>query len=327
MMPLSLAFSALLSLSAFASPTAPKAAEPRLQGTFIQFQKWMLEMKRDAWTRELTAMRDAGITTIVLQWEKYDSERFYPGYLNLGRDPTEYVLDFADANGMKVLVGLHFESAWWKEWDNEDFLASAARKNARIAKRIWKRYGRHASFAGWYIPFEMNDADYELETIESYRAFLRKISDACKELSGSASTVAMSVYFQGRISATGMGALYSRILKGAGIDVLMVQDGVGANSWDDLITAFVPRYMRALQKAAREAGAETWLVAEAFASVKDAAGNSVREPVRVDRLQEQLRWGAPFADRVLTFDFFHYMSPYRGAAQKKLYDDYLKLVR
>ncbi|MGQ9879793.1 MAG: hypothetical protein ACUVSV_02880 [Armatimonadota bacterium] len=31
-------------------------------------------------------------------------------------------------------------------------------------------------------------------------------------------------------------------------------------------------------------------------------------------------------ERVVTFDFYHYMSPYRGEAQRALYEGYLRLV-
>jgi hypothetical protein len=46
-------------------------------------------------------------------------------------------------------------------------------------------------------------------------------------------------------------------------------------------------------------------------------------PAPLDRIRRQLAAESPFVESFIMFDFFHYMSPRRGAAQKRLYDDYL----
>ena len=38
----------------------------------------------------------------------------------------------------------------------------------------------------------------------------------------------------------------------------------------------------------------------------------------------QLAAVSPYVDKVVTFDFFHYMSPLRGEPQRRLYEGYLK---
>jgi hypothetical protein len=45
-------------------------------------------------------------------------------------------------------------------------------------------------------------------------------------------------------------------------------------------------------------------------------------PAGIDRIRRQLDAEAPYVAKFVTFDFFHYMSPYRGEAQRQLYEDY-----
>lgn len=49
-------------------------------------------------------------------------------------------------------------------------------------------------------------------------------------------------------------------------------------------------------------------------------------PAPPEQIVQQLKAISPYVERVVTFDFYHYMSPYRGEAQKELYDGYLRLV-
>ena len=40
----------------------------------------------------------------------------------------------------------------------------------------------------------------------------------------------------------------------------------------------------------------------------------------------QLEAVAPHVERIVTFDFFHYISPFRGAAQRELYEGYRRYL-
>jgi hypothetical protein len=35
---------------------------------------------------------------------------------------------------------------------------------------------------------------------------------------------------------------------------------------------------------------------------------------------------SPYVEQVVIFDFYHYMSPYRGEAHRALYEGYLKAI-
>ena len=41
----------------------------------------------------------------------------------------------------------------------------------------------------------------------------------------------------------------------------------------------------------------------------------------------QLKAVAPYVDKIVTFDFFHYMNPHRGDSQRQLYEGYHQYLR
>lgn len=317
----------LLKLILVFIPFFASAKGPSMDGTFIQLQSWMTKIPAQEWHRDLNAMRAAGIKTLVLQWLQYDADRFYPVNVE-GVDPIEEILTYADNAGMDVYLGLVFDSRWWKLWDNDDFLESTARRNAKFAKKIWKRYGHHKSISGWYLPFELIDSDYDQDTAESLKGFLRTMARACRKLSGRHTPVAASVFFQGNYSPYDTEKILTQVLKGSELSVLMVQDGVGANSgWATQIEEKVVPYLKAYQNVSRTIGAQMWTVVESFESVRDAAGQPIdRVPADLARLLTQIEAAKPVSERIITFDFFHYMSPFRGERQRVLYEAYMEFL-
>jgi hypothetical protein len=89
-------------------------------------------------------------------------------------------------------------------------------------------------------------------------------------------------------------SMYGTILAGAGIDVVMVQDSYAVKGFD-------ARFVDAFAGAARGAGSRFWMNVENF------AGGC---PADVARLSRQIELAAAHGpDRLVTFDFFHYMNP------------------
>jgi hypothetical protein len=302
----------------------------KLTGTFLQYQSWMMQLDSVKWAAELDAMKATGVDTIVIQWLKADTTRFYP--VNTpGNDPTEIILKYADQHQMKIFLGLHFERSWWTKWDDEDYLHQVAKKNVEMGHKLFARYGRHASLAGWYIPYEMSDSDFDAEEVQNFRGFFGSISAGLRKLSPKKKyPVAISTFFEGKIPATAVEKIYTEIFRGSGIDIVMVQDGVGAHDWSvTQMNQKVGPYLNAFQSAAAKNKIRVWGIVENFNTQKESGpGEANRTATDIGRFKEQLAIQAAHpTEKVLTFDFFHYMSPQRGEAQKLLYDNYLQQVK
>jgi len=305
----------------------PHPARLRLDGGFIQYQGWMMKLDAPGWQQELDAMRKAGMRIIILQQLQQGDWRFIPDSPQ-APDPTQIILNYADARRMQVFIGLANDSGWWKSRHWNDYLDSAAARNMALADEIWKRYGTHRSFAGWYLPQEMWEGPFTDEQIAQARSFFRRVSDHCKSLSKNApKPVAISPFHKARVTPDEVEKLYTDFLRGAGVDILMLQDGVGAKGWDDMIEEKVVPYFAAFGRACRASQVEFWANVECFKSVGTTlSGVKELAPADAGRLNRQMTAVAPYVRRLVTFDFFHYMSPFRQDERaRKLYDGYLKL--
>ncbi len=296
----------------------------KLSGTFIQYQHWMMQFDSKKWNDELDAIKKSDMDTLIIQWVKSDHERFYPVHVQ-GNDPTEIILKYSDKNDMKVFLGLQFDKNWWNNWDDKDFLLKTSRNCVNFGKKLFDRYGHHPSFSGWYIPYEMSDIDFDDEEIKNLNIFFKNVVANLKKLSTKRLPVALSVFFDGKLPPAVVEEIYTLILKKSGLDVLMIQDGVGSHGWNKQVRDQVYPYLAAYSTAARRNKIISWGIVESFSTIKDDHGNVTRVPAEISRIKEQLSLQSnQQTEKTLTFDFFHYMSPFRGEAQKRLYESYRK---
>jgi hypothetical protein len=120
------------------------------------------------WREQIRGMHGLGMDTVVIQ-ETFRNEKYYgrhripqtgykglayyPSSLVTGRvkmamtDPIETILDEAGRLGMHVFLGVGLY-AWF------DFSADSLAWHKRVARELWRRYGRHSSFYGWYVSEE-----------------------------------------------------------------------------------------------------------------------------------------------------------------------------
>lgn len=352
-------FSVVFSCSAVEAVAAPQPNSAKrhlgVSGTFIQYQSWMLQLDAPRWQAELDAMARTGIETIVIQWLKSEQTRFFPVHAP-GNDPTEMILTYADAHGMQVHLGGLFEKEWWTQWDDQEFLRNTAKKNEVFAAQVYRRYGKHKSFAGWYIPYEMGDIDFDAEDNKALNVFLKQYTSGLRKTTHNKIPISISVFFQGQTTpATWVERNYSQILNQSGVDLILVQDGVGAHNWNVSEGSLAPSrkqgknkpnlkdrsihlpvreklvaFFNAYQNAARKNHIRVWGVLETFSTARDkdvASGGPARVPAEISRIKQQLQFHAlQKMERTFSFDFFHYMSPLRGGAQKKLYEEYLEAL-
>src|SRR2546428_10842494 len=121
-------------------------------------------------------MSNACLDQLVLQWTA-DSKAhtvIYPttltvaGYTytqNTVHDVVSRALSHADANGVQVYVGLQTNSDWFVNYaNNTSWLNNEATIAEALANDLWSKYGSHASFAGWYLSFEMDNFNEPTQT-------------------------------------------------------------------------------------------------------------------------------------------------------------------
>lgn len=160
---------------------------------------WNTDIRKltdDDWRAQIRAMHDVGMNIVVIQevfrnqayygdnhiaTEGYHGLAYYPSALYPGRvsmtahDPIEAVLSEADRLHMHVFLGVGMY-AWF------DFSPRALAWSEQVAGELWRRYGHHPSFYGWYISAEaygslipdQGEADkvhYRHQVVDYFRKF------------------------------------------------------------------------------------------------------------------------------------------------------------
>lgn len=234
--------------------------------------------------------------------------------------PTEEILSYADANNIDVYVGLWEDEQFTYSKLNETYLRAASEKNKQLAKKVWPLLRGHPSFKGWYIPNEMwNIRSSDMAKARLLNDFLSSISKYCKRdiesdrrLRDIASQkrVAAAPYFDPDVNELHSPAgevkdVYNTILKGSGVDVLMLQDRVGVLGWDT-VAPHLEEYFAAFRDACKGVKPEVdfWAVVEVF-----RPGATHSEPSDGTHLKDQFCIERETASRTIAFDYYHYMNP------------------
>jgi Domain of unknown function (DUF4434)/Domain of unknown function (DUF5109) len=329
----------LLGSLSLVAGSARAADAPRLglDGAFIQFDRSNAvdpknRLTADQWRAVLSAMKQAGLRTVILQRLQHDSDVYWSDRPD---DPTAVTLDYARDNGMQVFIGLRSleDDKWSAEKFKSDADGVAREKDAslKFIRGLPARYPAHPAFAGWYLSHEIgNEADWFAHP-DRLHGFFRALRDECKARAPG-KPVALSPYFNpcpGHMTPAEFGRAYAAFLDGAKVDVIMLQDGVGERRIGATeVVARAGPFFAEFESLCRERKVQLWGNVESFDN--DAAEN--RAPTDIRRLSVQIGCAAPYVRRLVTFDFFHYMNPaghlkepaYQKT-QKKLYDDYKRV--
>lgn len=276
---------------------------PRITGTFldeithdIPSQNWA----REEWRTEFELYSRIGIDTVIIIRAGYQNKCIFqaktlPDLLPIYEDIGEIFFMLADEFDLKVFFGTYdsgfhwMRRTWWKEVEvNRAFLQEAV-----------ERYGHHKSFAGWYLSHETGKNDAHI--IELFN----QIGGRCKELKDV--PVLISPYPQGA-KQLGENALtleesfdhWDRIFeatKGA-FDLCAFQDG-------QVHYQELPKFVEGIGGLGKKHGLTIWSNLESF----DRDMPIKFPPADWRYLKFKLETAAKVAEKIITFEFPHFMSP------------------
>lgn len=304
------ALAAALAVPATAAVAAPTCTTtPRIDGSFIQ------PALVDGWTSsqlaaEFSTLTNACITSQVIQWTANTkaATTVYPsglsGYTqNTATDVVSRVLTAADSAGVSEYLGLQTDDDWWNTYANDAaWLNGQATKANALADDLYAKYGTHTSFAGWYLPFEVDNWNFTTTASWSAMAtFYTTIANHLHALTPG-KPVIISPFFNtaGGQTSSQWTTMWSSILGSAPIDVIALQDGVGAGH---ATTAQLATWFAATKSAITSARPATklWADSETF--------NPDFTPMSIGQLVADLAAVAPYVSKTLSFSYDHYQSP------------------
>lgn len=299
---------------------------PRITGTFldeithdIPSQNW----DREQWRDEFALYSRIGIDTVVLIRAGYQNKCVFPSktipdllpvYDDLGR----VFFDLAEEFGIGVFFGLYdsgvhwHRQSWWKEVEaNKPFIDEVA-----------ARYGSSSAFRGWYVCHETGRNDtHIIDLFNHLGAHCKQTLDlpvlispfpqGAKQFAASAAlTLDESIDHWDRIFESTRGA----------IDVCAFQDG-------QIHYQELPRFLKGIDELGTKHGVKIWSNLESF----DRDMPIKFPPADWRYLRFKLEAAAAVAEKIVTFEFPHFMSPHScyPAAHNlfRRYAEYAKIAK
>jgi len=310
--------------------TVPREKGLKITGTFldeishdIPHQNWG-EME---WDADFGHMKAIGIDTVIMIRSGYRKFITYPseylikkhGCYMPSMDLLDLFLRLASKHDMKFWFGLYDSGMYWDTGD----LSREIEDNKFVIDEVWKNYGHHKSFGGWYISTEISRSTKG--AIEAFRA----MGQQCKDVSGGLPTL-ISPWIDGKkavMAASGQltkhdavsveeherewGEIFAGI--SGVVDACAFQDG--HIDYDELDAFFEVN-----KKMADKYGLECWTNAESF----DRDMPIKFLPIKFDKLRMKLE-AAKRSNyhKAITFEFSHFMSPQSAYMQaSNLYNRY-----
>lgn len=319
------------------------ATQPVIKGSFIQI--WPLASGNTSgtvtpwtyndWLDELGYMQAAGMDTLIVgtvaDYEK--KTVWYPnpniqGY-NYTVDPTctydmpLYILNAAAQNNIQVYFGMNATSQWFNYGvsDGGTWLSQKMSADIAVAADFYAKYGNHPAFGGWYI---VEECDNIVATTTAKQDIIGTQFDRfCDFVHGLTPTKKVincpwanaSLYPNGGgLSPAGWEDMWKRILGLANIDILAMQDSVGAGGCN---RTQATQYIQAQYNACVYRGRISWVDVETFRQ-EDWSSMTVGEIV------DSMNHYTQYADKYLTFAYNHYQSPrQKNPAYYQAYMNYL----
>lgn len=294
---------------------------PRVTGTFIDeithdipSQNW----GPGEWRREFELYKRIGIDTLIIIRAGYRNRCIFPSktipdLLPVYEDVGEMIFSIADDLGLSVFFGTYdsgfhwWRRSWWREVElNRAFVVEAA-----------ERYGHHESFKGWYLTHETgrNDA-HIVELFNEIGGICRSAIDVpilispypqgAKQLGENALTLDESFEHWDRIFAEAAGSF----------DICAFQDG-------QIHYQELPRFIAGISDLGRKHGVRIWSNLESF----DRDMPIKFPPADWRNLRFKLETAAQVAEKIITFEFPHFMSPHSCyPAAHNLFDRYCEFA-
>ncbi|GBU07724.1 tat (twin-arginine translocation) pathway signal sequence [Bacteroidales bacterium] len=307
----------------------PKAGGLPISATFIDeishdipHQNW----GEQEWEQDFLYMKAIGIDTVIMirsgykKFITYDSPYLLKkGCYKPSVDLLDMYLRLADKHDMKFYFGLYDSGHYWATGD----LTHEIEDNRFVIDEVWKKYGHHKSFAGWYLSGEISRKTKG--AIESFRV----LGQQCKDVSGGLPTF-ISPWIDGtKAVMAASGSLskkdavsveehereWGEIFAGVQgtVDACAFQDG--HIDYDELDAFFEVN-----KRLADKYGMQCWTNAESF----DRDMPIKFLPIKFDKLRMKLEAAKRAGyDKAITFEFSHFMSPQSSYTQAgHLYDRY-----
>ena len=273
-----------------------------ITGTFIDqisYDLPSLNFSREQWSQEFDYMKAFGIDTLVFIRGGMGDKTIFPSK-TIGSsycpDIARICLEEAEKRDMKVYMGLYMSDL---EWGHGDW-KTELRMNKPFIDELYERYKSFKSFVGFYYPHETPVNEGNITKIFSGLGQMCKDKDPSKK-------ILISPFFKSEIFKEKYAItpeenfeIWDEIFAKSGhIDHCAFQDGTAPfYLMDD--------YYMGVKKLCDKYNIDHWVNTETFSRGPGAQFLSV---IDFYELQRKLKHHEAYADKIITFEFSHFLSP------------------
>ena len=261
----------------------------------------------EEWREEFRTMAEAGIDTLIVIRSGLRDMAVFPSETLGVRDVPDllqFFLNEAHRNRLQLFIGSYDSGTLdyrWTNWRHD------LEVNLPFVEEIERRYGGHPAFAGWYMANETVQPSRNAEELYA------RVTARMKELSPKRPVLispGYPSYVNRRDSAAVRHAKFidgwdAILHRAEAVDICAFQDGSCAYANDDDQTFELDRYLDETRQLCQTHGVRLWQNIETF-----SWKFPIKFPVIDWRyLQRKMRIAEKHAEKLITFEFSHFMSP------------------
>ena len=215
------------------------------------------ELTKGQWQEIMLQLRERQIDTIALQWSQHEHSQFIDAE---GRSRLQQVFHQANAQGLKIVVGLYHENSYYQRIQQQPralhfYLRGLYNRHLDVARR-WQAFTKLPAFAGWYISDEIDDLNWQSHAKQQLLIdYLSALNDQLATLAP-AKPVYISSFYAGHSSPRQYAYLLERLAQHTDLELLW-QDGVGTQ-------VLSSDQRQAVQKYVCQKGSHIHVIAEIF---------------------------------------------------------------
>lgn len=304
---------------------------PVADGSFIQAD--MVEKWNDSkWQSEFNYLKEVNMHYVIMGTSSTEgslTKTIYPTKISGGQmeypgvDIVDMCLRNAEKTGMKIFLGINFNSAWWKKGPRDPkWLYTQMERGNLIADELYTEYYLKYpnAFHGWYWVYEVDNLNFK--TKDDFSVLAKAIDINLKHLKEKNNRLPLmlspfmnSVYGRAEEYAKNWAYLFKHTDLGEG-DIFCPQDSVGGGG---LKINEVGHWFEELRKAVdTKPGLLFWANTETFNHLNWSSAP-------LNRFISQMEIENPYVDNIITFSYCHYYSP--NNIDKGFHETYLKYVK
>lgn len=254
----------------------------------------------DAQILQWTADSQSGTTVVPIDLDGFDHSS--------DTDVLGRLLTAQEDAGGEVVVGLQLNHDFFEvSASDPGWLAAEAELAGELAAELYAAYGDSPAFGGWYLPFEVDNLNFpgQLEW-DRMVTFYDEIVTGLRQLDPDLPISIAPFYndgLAGSLDPAGWQEMWTHILAGVEIDILALQDGVGAGH---VTLDRLPAWFAATRNAIDAASADTELYADTETFIFGASG---LQPMPMNTFLQAMAIVEPYVTGHWAFAYDHYQSP------------------